>query len=187
MTMKTIIGIVGEKGSGKGAFVHILQAIADKTIGCIKSSDVLAETLTMWDIPLTRSNLQQLAIMMNKTYGDTALSHTVEKRIKDLPFDVVIYEGIRWPSDVNVVRGFSKNVLVYITAPAETRYKRTLMRKEKVGEGEATFEQFMREEQVFTETQICEIATKADVKIENIGTKEELEKKVREFYKNLQK
>lgn len=180
--MKTVIGVVGEKGSGKGIFVHMLQALSSKSIDCVKSSDVLAETLTMWDISLTRSNLQQLAIIMNAKYGDTTLSHAVEKRIRDFPADTVIYEGIRWPSDVEMIKKFPKNILVYITASPEVRYKRTLKRKEKVGEGNATFEQFMQEENVLTETSIPSIAAQADVKILNSGTKEELEEKVSKFF-----
>lgn len=179
--MKTVIGVVGEKGSGKGTFVHILQALATQSIECVKSSDILADTLTMWDIPLTRSNLQQLAIIMNGKYGNTSLSHAVEKRIGALPSSIVIYEGIRWPSDLDMIRKFPKHILVYVTAPAETRYKRTLARKEKVGEGEATFEQFMEEEKVLTETQIVKIAAEAEVRIENTGSKEDFEKKVKEF------
>lgn len=180
--MKTVIGVVGEKGSGKGSFVHMFQALSSKSVDCVKSSDILAETLNLWDIPLTRSNLQQLAIIMNGKYGDTALSHAVEKRIKEFGADTVIYEGIRWPSDVEMIKRFPKSILVYITASPETRYKRTLERKEKVGEGSATFEQFMQEEKVATETSIPGIAAQASVKIINEGSKEDLEKKVREFW-----
>jgi dephospho-CoA kinase len=183
--MKTVIGIVGEKGSGKGTFVHILQALSNKFVDSVKSSGLLAETLTMWDIPLTRSNLQQLAIIMKGKYGDTSLSHAIEKRIQDSKHSIIVYDGIRWQEDVDMLRKFPKSILIYVTAPAEVRYKRLLARKEKVGEGEATFEQFMTEEQVPTETQIPAIATQADVKIENIGTKEELEDKVKEFYSTI--
>jgi len=180
--MKTVIGVIGEKGSGKGTFVHLLQALSSKSVGCVKSSDILAETLTLWDIPLSRSNLQQLAIVMNGKYGDTSLSNAVEQRIRSLQKDVVVFEGIRWPGDLATIRKFEKSILVYITAPVEERYKRTLERKEKAGEGEATFEQFLEEEQVATETQISTLAKEADIKIENIGTKEELEEKVKAFY-----
>lgn len=180
--MKTVIGVVGEKGSGKGTFVHILQTLSTKSVECVKSSDVLADTLKLWDIPLTRSNLQQLAIIMNGKYGDTSLSHAVEQRIQHFSSSLVVYEGIRWPSDVEMIKKFPKHILVYVTAPAEIRYKRTLARKEKVGEGDATFEQFMEEEKVPTETQIVEIAKGADVKIENSGSKEDFEKGVKDFY-----
>ncbi len=137
----------------------------------------------MWGIPLTRSNLQQLAIIMNGKYGDTSLSDAVEKRIKEFSADVVTYDGILWPSDVEMIRRFPKSILVYITASPEVRYQRTLERKEKVGEGSMTFEQFMQEENVATETSIPTIAAQAEVRFENEGTKEELEKKVEEFYK----
>lgn len=180
--MKTVIGVIGEKGSGKGTFVHILQALSSKSIDYVKSSGFLAETLNMWDIPLSRDNLQQLAIIMKGKYGDKALSHAIEKRINNSQCDIVAYDSVRWQEDADMVRSFPKSIIVYITAPAERRYKRLLERKEKIGEGEATFEQFMREEQVSTETDIPNIAKQADVRIENVGTKEELEEKVKDFY-----
>lgn len=185
---KLVIGLIGEKGSGKGLFVELLKKLGEKAnlyIAAEKSSNILAETLTLWGLPLTRSNLQQLAIIMNAKYGPTTLSDAVKHRINnDFNAKIVMYDGIRWPADVEMIRSFPKNTLVYITAPAEIRYKRTLERHEKAGEGSATFEQFMAEEQVATETQIVEISKQADIRIENIGTREEFEGKVKDFFEN---
>lgn len=201
--MKLVLGIIGEKGSGKGLFVEILKNICNsdhtglgdahfsdrifskKSIASIKSSDVLAETLTLWGLPLTRSNLQQLAIIMNGKYGPTTLSDAVKNRINNSDAEIVIYDGIRWPADVEMIRSFPNNLLLYITSPVETRYERTLARNEKAGEGTATFEQFIAEEQVATETQVVEISKQADQRIENIGTKEEFEEKVRGFLEKI--
>lgn len=183
---KKIIGVVGEKGGGKGAFVKILQEIVGESqIMAVKSSDILADTLKIWNLPLSRHNLQQLAITMKATFGDTALSDAVKNRIDASPTQVVIYEGIRWPSDIEMIRSFPESTLVYVTAPVEMRYKRTLVRGEKVGEDKATLEDFIRDEQVATETQITKIAASADVKIENIGTAEDLREKVIEFAKKM--
>jgi dephospho-CoA kinase len=177
--MKKVIGLVGEKGSGKGTFVKFFSQIAQEkglSVVSVKSSDILSETLSSWGIDLTRSNLQQLAIIMNAKYGDTTLSHAVEMRITRLlhSHDIVIYDGIRWNSDVAMVRKFSNNMLVYITAPSEVRYNRTRLRKEKVGEDIASFEQFMEEEKVSTETDIPRIGGSADVKIVNNSTEDQL-------------
>lgn len=179
--MKTVIGIIGEKGSGKGTFVHILQALSNKSVGYVKSSELLAETLNLWGIPLTRNNLQQLAIIMDNQYGVGSLSRAVQKRIDNLDTSLVVYESIRWQSDAEMIRSFPNSILIYITAPVEVRYRRTLERHEKIGEGNATFEQFVAEEKVQTETAISDLASNADFKIENIGTKEGFEDKIKDF------
>jgi hypothetical protein len=50
-----------------------------------------------------------------------------------------------------MVRSFSDNFLVYVTTPVGIRYDRTKERGEKVGEANATFDEFMKEEFVATE------------------------------------
>lgn len=183
--MKTVIGIVGEKGSGKGTFTELFRELSQNPIGCVKSSDILAETLRLWKIPLTRKNLQDLAIIMDGHYGTGSLSNAVRERIASAKEDIVIFEGIRWQSDVDMVESFPNHLIVYVTAPVDVRYQRTRERKEKVGEGEATFEEFMKEEKVSTETQIASIGEKAGVKIGNLGSKSEFREKIREHFVHL--
>ena len=185
MTMKSVIGVVGEKGSGKGTFTELLKKICPEPVACVKSSDLLVETLNLWKIPLTRRNLQELAIVMDGAYGEGSLSRAVAERIRNAQERVVVFEGIRWPSDLEMVRSFPGSMVAYVTAPAGIRYERTKKRKEKAGEGDATFEQFMKEEQVATETQIVSIGRSADAKIENLGSKEEFEEKVRGFWEGM--
>ena len=90
--MKTVIGIVGEKGSGKGTFTKFLNDFLPGKVSIVKSSDILGETLELWDIPKTRSNLQQLAIIMDDTYGVGTLTHAVEERISKSKNTIVAYE-----------------------------------------------------------------------------------------------
>lgn len=64
--MIKVIGLVGEKGSGKQTFVNFLKEIASSpaergprndrggvlNIRQVRFSDILAQTLILWDIPL---------------------------------------------------------------------------------------------------------------------------------------
>ncbi len=188
--MKILIGVIGEKGAGKGTFTKFFReaVVASGTpvsIFNIKSSDILAKTLNMWDIPLTRSNLQQLAIIMDGQYGSGSLSHAIKNEISNAKEDIVIFEGIRWPSDVEMVRSFPNNKIVSVQAIPEIRYERIKLRNEKVGESMATYEQFMAEEKVATETQIATLAEGADFKIDNNGGEKEFAEKVVEFFRRL--
>jgi uridine kinase len=180
--MKTYIGLVGEKGGGKDTFTNILTGLlANKTIGHIKSSDLLSETLKIWDLPLTRSNLQEIAILLDQGFGKGTVTHGVYEKMKANPSDVVIFDGIRWKTDAEMIKKFPNSFLVYITAPLELRYERTKARKEKMDEGVASFEQFIEEEKVATELEIPIIAKGADVVIENNGTLEDFRNSIESF------
>lgn len=179
-TKKLVIGLVGEKGSGKETFVSLLKKqYSEKTVVHIRSSDILAETLKLWSLPKTRHNLQQLAIVMDQGFGLGTLTHAVRQKIDQIDADIVVYDGMRWLSDEKMVRSFSVHMLVYITAAASIRYTRTKDRKEKIGEAMASYEQFLQEEQVATELDIAKIGGRADVTIVNEGGVKEFEEKIK--------
>lgn len=172
---KIVIGLVGEKGSGKETVGDIIiNLMPSKKIVRVRSSDILRETLTEWGLPLTRHNQQHLAIVMDQGFGLGTLSGAVKKRITTIDADVVLFDGIRWESDAELLKTFPYNFLIYVTAPADIRYERAKLRKEKVGEESATFEQFMKEEQVHTELAIPMIGATADAMVHNTGTQEDL-------------
>lgn len=180
--MKIIIGLVGEKGSGKETFGNLLQElIPEKKIVRIRSSDILSETLTLWDIPKTRENLQDLAIYMDQGFGKGTLSHAVFARIEKMDADIVIFDGVRWETDVDLIRKFPKNFLVYVTASLETRFERIKTRKEKAFEEGTTLKQFMHEEKKLTELQIPKIGKEADFKIENNTSLQDFKTQVKKF------
>ena len=177
-----LIGLLGEKRSGKGTFVNFLTECArPKRVGRIRSVDVLYETLKIWGIDATRMNLTNLAIAMDGAYGKGTLTEAVRQRIAKESSDIVIFDGVRWPTDEKLIRSFDKNLIVYVTAGAETRWKRGLKAGEKVGEDKATLEEFLKEEKAKTEEFIPDIGSRADFKIVNEGTLEDYKKEAQKF------
>jgi len=179
-----VIGLIGENGSGKDTFTTFFRSVAAPLkINKIRFSDILVETLTSWNIPLTRANLQKLAIVMDEGYGKGTLTHATARRTKDDEADVVIIEGMRWLTDVPMVRNFKNSLIVYVTADSNVRFERLKNRKQKVGEESLTRAQFDHEEKEKTEIFIPKIGSKADFKIENNGSLDEFRDKVEEFFK----
>lgn len=182
--MRFVIGLVGEKGSGKETFAKILQGLVpDKKIAHIRFSDLLKETLNIWDIPTSRENLQKIAVVMKDNFKTDAVSHATYQRINNLEAEIVLVDGVRWETDVKLIKKFKKNMLVYITADLMSRFERLKKRNEKLQEEDTSFEQFMKEEKAENELLIPIIGAKADYKIVNNGTLKEFKEDIKVFAK----
>lgn len=173
---KLYVGLVGENGAGKGTVASIIQArIKTLTVGHITFSSVLRETLEIYDIPLTKHNFQVVIVALEKEFGQGLLTRAVRKRALAMNKDIVILDGVRWYTDLHMVRDFKDNLLVYVTADPELRYQRRKARKEKVSEDVMSWEQFCEEEIAENEVYVADIGKKhADVKISNNGSQFQL-------------
>jgi len=180
-----VIGLVGEKGGGKGTFTEYLKKIASSVrISHLKFSDVLVEVLTVLSLPTTRGNLQKAAQMIDEKFGEGTFSNSVYQRALKQDADIVVLDGVRWLPDEDIIRRFEDNALVYVTADPDTRFKRLKRRNEKAGEGEMTRGQFDREEEAPNEFFIPQIGSRADFKIINDGPVSYVEKCVDNFHDN---
>lgn len=191
--MKTpfaIIGYVGENCSGKDTSAQFIEMELGHRYSIVnhRFSDVLAETLKIWHLPITRENLQKLSPAMRQAYGADVLANAVEKRVLASEAGIINLSGIRWKdADVPVFKRLPNNFLVYITAPVEIRFERAKLRSQKIGErtsyfGEGdSFEKFLEAEKAITEIEIPEIGKLADFKINNSGTLDDLRLQIRQF------
>src|SRR3989344_5347425 len=184
--MKIVIGITGEIASGKDTFTtnFIANAIG-RRITRVRFSDILHETLEKWDIPATRTHLQTLAIVMDQGYGKGTLTHAMYHRITYDDSDIVIVEGVRWMSDVEMIRKFDTNYLIYVTAEQNERFERVKKRRQKIGEENTTFDQFLQEDAAPTETDIKKIGAIADFMVDNNGELLAIQQKTKELYEKI--
>lgn len=97
---------------------------------------------------------------------------------------IVIFDGVRWLSDVQMIKNFSGGKLVFIDAKKIIRYKRIRNRGEKPEEKNLSFGQFEAEEDALTENFIPQIQGIADFVIENNGSKKAFQEEVESFFKN---
>lgn len=182
---KIIIGLIGEKGSGKGTVSdYLLEKYGAVHYG---TSKILRRTLEDLHVPLTRDNLIKLALVLKEGYGPSVIIDSLIKDMEKNGSDIIIADGIRMHGDVEPFRKrFGKDFfLVYVTADLKLRYERTKARQQNEGEGEATLEQFLEEEGRLTEVSIHEIGRGADFKLNNNGTAEELKKQTDEMMEEI--
>jgi len=166
-----VVGLVGEKGGGKGTAVPLMSAALPPGTRCVgvRFSDILRETLTLWHLAHTRAHLQNLSKVMDAEFGNGTLAHAMGHRIAGIDADVVILDGVRWEADRLLIRSFTNNLLVYITASTRVRYERIRGRGENAQEHTTSFEQFLEEERATSELAIPAIGATADVRITNEG------------------
>lgn len=171
-----VIGLVGEKGGGKGTFAQILAEETPSNLRCVRVrfSDLLRETLHAWALPVTRANLQNLSRIMVQTYGNGTLAQAIAQRISRTAAHIVVLDGVRWEEDRALVRSFSQHLLVYVTADPHMRYARIRSRGENADDTESGFATFMAEERAVAEQDIVRIGATADITIRNEETVAEL-------------
>ncbi len=180
--MKLVIGLVGEIGGGKTAVSNHLR---DKYgASQHRFSQILMDILGRLHLPNDRELLQNLGHSLRESLGDDVIVKAFEQDLRDEDSDVIIIDGIRYRNEVELLRKFKPSVLIYVTAPVEARYERCKSRGEK-GESSISLEKFTQNESRETERFVPEIGEKADFKLENTGTLEELLQKVDEIISSL--
>jgi len=174
MNNKTIIGLVGEKGAGKGLVSKYL--IENFNAIHYGTSKILRRTIEDLHLPATRNNYTKLAIVLKEGFWPTVVIDSLIKDMEKNGSDIIIADGIRMHGDVKPFREkYGDNFhLVYVTADIKIRYERSKKRNEKHGEDKMTLSDFIAEEGRLTEVSIHEVGKKADYVIDNNGPLEKL-------------
>lgn len=178
---KIVIGLIGKKGSGKQKFVNFSNNMWGAVLH-VKTGGIIGETLDIWHLPRTRENMQKLPVIMENGFGKGLLSNAAYQKIKNSAVSLVIFDAVRWESDVKMIRKFQNSYLVFIDTDERLRYERIKNRGEKPEEKNLSFEKFKEEEGAETEIYISDLSKNVDFVITNNGTPEEFYRKVQRFY-----
>lgn len=177
-----VIGVIGEKGSGKETFANLLaEILPHKKVLGIATSNILKQTLSLWDLPDIRENYTKLVISMEEVFGAGTLARANKKLIEQSDAEIVVVDGLRRYPEIDLIRSFPQNYLVYLTASPQVRFERIKNRAAKENETSMSFENFMQEENLETERLIKEMAKGADYTIENNEGLEEFKQKINGF------
>jgi len=164
---KTILGIVGETGAGKGEAVEYLKKKFGEKVPVLKFSTALSEVLNIFFDEVRKEDQQWLVGHLRERFGEDILARSVEKKIENAAEGLILLDGLRVRGDEEMVRR-NGGQIIFITAPSRLRWGRLQGREEK-GDDKATFEKFLEMKDAPSERQIKEIGGRADFKIDNSG------------------
>jgi dephospho-CoA kinase len=173
--MKNVIGLAGAIGSGKTAVSdHICAKYGAKQL---RYSRILMDVLGRLNLPEDRSNLQTLGESLRRSFGPDVVVNAFRKDLEACPAKIIVVDGIRYPNEVEMLRQLENDLLLYIDAPVEVRYRRALSRAEK-GEAALSLKEFVKAGSRETEKRLPDIKKAADYVIENDGTVNSLYSKI---------
>jgi len=117
-----VVGIVGLPASGKGEFSRIALSMG---IPVVVMGDVIRKVVQDAGLPLTDKNLGETAGRIRAENGMDAIARLCVPEIRNLKAPLVIVDGIRGDSEVQVFREiFPGFVLVRIDSSFGTRLHR---------------------------------------------------------------
>jgi dephospho-CoA kinase len=175
-----VLLLVGKKGAGKSEFVNIAR---DKGIRCYELGDIVKESMMSKGIEINNENIRSFMIDERKRFGyEIFAKRLYAKVIKEIngksngKDNVIIISGIRSIEEITFFLSKFKHVLIAeIRASDKKRFLRIKKRKklkEKLG-----YQDFLKIEEKEKEVGIEKAIKKADIVIENEGTKEAFKKK----------
>jgi dephospho-CoA kinase len=180
---KVIIGLVGEKLAGKDTVANFL--VEKHGAHHVRFTHILDDILRLLNLPISRRNEIDLGLGLREVFGNYVLGNAVIKRAQDAKEKLVVINGIRM-DEMEEIRKIGAKI-VYLTATPEVRFKRYQERREKADDGVMDFDHFMEQEKEPTEIGIPALGAKADYKIVNEGSVEELQNKVSKIIAEISK
>ncbi len=168
---KIIIGLVGETGSGKDTVAHYLKRRYD--VQLLRFSQPLKKTLDLFFNKSSKEDQSWLYTVFKERFGEDVLHQGVRRYVEQHD-GIMCVNGMRMMKDLDFVRSFKNNYIIYVTADQELRWQRVVGRGEK-SDDKQSLEDFKKfESTAETEKNIPAIGAQADFTIKNDGSMDEL-------------
>lgn len=167
-------------GSGKDTAADYLRDSRGARL--FRFQDPLREALEIFfgEGKVARVQMIWLSNNIRGKYGNQVIADALRRRINNISEGMVVLNGMRIKEDFEFLKSFPNSYVVYVTLDSKTRWQRTSGRGEKSDDA-VSFEKFLEMEKAETEVQIPNIGKKADFRLENKSTKDELGRKIEEI------
>jgi dephospho-CoA kinase len=186
MQKKIIIGIAGNIGVGKGTITEYLveKHIAKK----MRYSKILADILERLYLDYDRDNLNTIAEGLRSMFGEDILSKVLEKDIKEVEAEVVVFDGIRKKKELDYFKNKINNFFfIFVDAPFEVVAKRITSRQEKTDAQEQTVEKLKVRQQQASDKDVPSLKQYADFIVDNSRKLEDTYKQIEQIMADLLK
>lgn len=184
MSKKIIVGITGEMASGKDTVTkYLVEKYGAKQY---RFSDPLRDILDRLHLPQVRKNLAGISHAVRQEFGEDILAHVIENDAKKDKHSVVVIDGIRRLSDIDLVKKMPEFMLVYVEADMARRYERLTARRQNADDPTKTFEEFKQDHLLETEISVPPLRVDARRIINNDGTLKQLYAQVDRMMKDLE-
>ncbi|MGM0439325.1 MAG: AAA family ATPase [Patescibacteria group bacterium] len=180
--MKKILGVLGKPGAGKDTFCDFFEK-NHNSVKVVKFSDTLTDILKMFFDNVTREDQQWLVNQLRDRFGEDVLAKATKRKIKNTDEEFVLLNGVRVWDDYEMIKEVGGQ-LVYIETKPKLRWERMKKRGEKADDN-VSYEKFLELDKGRSEKDIEDIGEKAEFKVNNNGTKKELEDQVLDIINNL--
>ena len=170
-----VVAVVGMPGSGKGEFSSIAK---DMGIPVVIMGDVIREEVQKQGLVPTDENMGKVARSLREREGMAAIAKVCIPVIKRLQADLVLVDGVRGEAEVReFAREFPRFSLISIEAPRSLRFSR--LSKRGRSDDLADIRELIARDERECSFGLNQAMGLADIRIENVGTREEFLEKVR--------
>lgn len=177
---KNVLAVVGPMAAGKGTLVEILRS---KGFESSSTSDRIREEIRRQGRDINRRSLTEVGDALRQTFGESVLAERTAEYIQNSRSDYFVIDSIRNPREIDFLREKYDMKVISIDADQQIRYERFI--KRKTNSELMTFEEFknLDDKELYGSggkhsQRVADCMKMADFKIENVGSVEELEKRV---------
>ncbi|MEN8252131.1 MAG: AAA family ATPase [Patescibacteria group bacterium] len=168
---KIVIGLVGETGSGKDTVAHYLKRRYD--VDLLRFGKPLKKALDLFFEKSSKEDQAWLYESFKERFGEDVLHKGVLRYVQQHN-GIMCVNGMRMMMDLEFIRSFENNYIMYVTADQELRWKRVTSRGEK-SDDDQDLERFQKfETESKTEKAIPKIGEDADFVIKNDTSMDDL-------------
>jgi dephospho-CoA kinase len=180
---KIILGLTGQIACGKGVVKNFL--IKEYKAGDYRFSTILRDVLIRLGVEQSRKNIQKMSTLLRQTFGEDILAKVMAQDARDDDHDFIVIDGIRRLADIKYLKDVAGFFLVSIEADEKIRHQRVIERNENPGDDKKTFEDFLKDQEEESESEIPKTMAEADFVIKNNGSWEELWNQIHQLVRKI--